>query len=572
VAVFNFDTIAPEEAMTLTVDDTVWFETGSALRTSVMFLEASGAFAVTIDEPHGAVRPGAGAGRRRGRLMYPDLSRLLVGTEGDDDLQSEAGSAIAILGGGGNDILRAMGSQAWARGEDGDDTISGVEGAALFGGQGADMLTVIEDGSGQRAFLHGNLGDDYIVGSRSAEILLGGQGSDTIIGAGGMDTLVGNLGDDTIQGSGRLWGEGGNDLLVSTPTDPAYRRRARRGDGSDTSRAPRARHLAGGAGDDSLTDSGGEGNWLDGGSGDDLLELTGGSATLLGRGRPDTLTAARPTRPTWTAAPARDVLFGSTGADTIVAGDGDDTLEGGAGAISSRRRRRGHLCPARAGGSRWSRPRATSASRSDPRLVAEDHIRFPDTLQSPTALVTATANDLASAVYSAQQLGAPLDVDLVAVQVGRGRGPASGMGPSPRRSSSAPPWPTSRRRTSSEPLQRVWNAAQHGLNRARSSKPVRRSSARHVPGIRCARPREAVRDPRGRREGAELKAQGKDVIGLAAGEPDFDTPDNIKEAAYKAIRDGKTKYTNVDGIPELKEAICAKFAARERPRPTSPAR
>src|SRR6202453_3505148 len=56
-----------------------------------------------------------------------------------------------------------------------------------------------------------------------------------------------------------------------------------------------------------------------------------------------------------------------------------------------------------------------------------------------------------------------------------------------------------------------------------------------------------------------LKAAGKDVIALGAGEPDFDTPDNIKEAAIKAIRDGKTKYTNVDGIPELKAAICAKF-------------
>lgn len=56
-----------------------------------------------------------------------------------------------------------------------------------------------------------------------------------------------------------------------------------------------------------------------------------------------------------------------------------------------------------------------------------------------------------------------------------------------------------------------------------------------------------------------LKAEGKDVISLAAGEPDFDTPDNIKEAAIKAIRDGKTKYTNVDGINELKDAICAKF-------------
>lgn len=58
---------------------------------------------------------------------------------------------------------------------------------------------------------------------------------------------------------------------------------------------------------------------------------------------------------------------------------------------------------------------------------------------------------------------------------------------------------------------------------------------------------------------AELKAQGKDVIGLGAGEPDFDTPANIKAAAIKAIEQGKTKYTAVDGIIELKNAICAKF-------------
>ncbi len=58
---------------------------------------------------------------------------------------------------------------------------------------------------------------------------------------------------------------------------------------------------------------------------------------------------------------------------------------------------------------------------------------------------------------------------------------------------------------------------------------------------------------------AELRAAGKDVIGLAAGEPDFDTPDHIKEAAIKAIHDGKTKYTAAAGTPELKEAVCAKF-------------
>lgn len=57
----------------------------------------------------------------------------------------------------------------------------------------------------------------------------------------------------------------------------------------------------------------------------------------------------------------------------------------------------------------------------------------------------------------------------------------------------------------------------------------------------------------------ELKRAGVDVIGLGAGEPDFDTPDFIKEAAIEAIRTGKTKYTNVDGTPELKAAIAAKF-------------
>jgi len=58
---------------------------------------------------------------------------------------------------------------------------------------------------------------------------------------------------------------------------------------------------------------------------------------------------------------------------------------------------------------------------------------------------------------------------------------------------------------------------------------------------------------------AELKRAGHDIIGLGAGEPDFDTPQNIKDAAVRAIEAGQTKYTVVDGIPELKEAICAKF-------------
>ena len=59
---------------------------------------------------------------------------------------------------------------------------------------------------------------------------------------------------------------------------------------------------------------------------------------------------------------------------------------------------------------------------------------------------------------------------------------------------------------------------------------------------------------------AALRSAGKDIIGLGAGEPDFDTPDHIKQAAIEAIRNGFTKYTDVGGTPQLKQAIIAKFA------------
>ena len=58
---------------------------------------------------------------------------------------------------------------------------------------------------------------------------------------------------------------------------------------------------------------------------------------------------------------------------------------------------------------------------------------------------------------------------------------------------------------------------------------------------------------------AKLRAEGKDIISLSAGEPDFDTPDYIKNAAIEALNKGQTKYTAVDGTPELKQAIVNKF-------------
>ena len=61
-----------------------------------------------------------------------------------------------------------------------------------------------------------------------------------------------------------------------------------------------------------------------------------------------------------------------------------------------------------------------------------------------------------------------------------------------------------------------------------------------------------------------MRAAGKDVIGLGAGEPDFDTPENIKDAAIKAIKNGETKYTVVDGTPALKKAIIDQILLQKR--------
>ena len=75
-------------------------------------------------------------------------------------------------------------------------------------------------------------------------------------------------------------------------------------------------------------------------------------------------------------------------------------------------------------------------------------------------------------------------------------------------------------------------------------------------------PHQAVADHRRHQPRARAAGAGRDVIGLGAGEPDFDTPDHIKEAAIAAIRAGETKYTAVDGTPALKDAIVGKFSAR----------
>src|SRR6266700_2661959 len=81
--------------------------------------------------------------------------------------------------------------------------------------------------------------------------------------------------------------------------------------------------------------------------------------------------------------------------------------------------------------------------------------------------------------------------------------------------------------------------------------PFQSGCRRHGPSRRPSRSRKAL--------AAELKAAGRDVIALSQGEPDFDTPPNIREAGIRAIQNGETRYTVFDGRIELKRAICGKF-------------
>ena len=82
----------------------------------------------------------------------------------------------------------------------------------------------------------------------------------------------------------------------------------------------------------------------------------------------------------------------------------------------------------------------------------------------------------------------------------------------------------------------------------------------HGLSVRCARAHQAVAHHGHHRQAQELKAAGRDIIGLSAGEPDFDTPAHIREAAKAAIDRGETRYTAPEGMLELRRAVAAKFA------------
>ena len=99
-----------------------------------------------------------------------------------------------------------------------------------------------------------------------------------------------------------------------------------------------------------------------------------------------------------------------------------------------------------------------------------------------------------------------------------------------------------------------------GLRRMPSLKPRPQNRRQRWPSSPSSSSASSRRHHRGDRQGARAESAGRDVIGLGAGEPDFDTPDNIKQAAIKAIMEGRAaKYTAVDGLAELKAAVARKF-------------
>ena len=409
MAVYAFETITADEAMSLMADDTVMVASSSALLTQAT-LQSTGAISVTIGGRtvlFGSALVDVALG---GNLRYPDLSRLLIGSDDDDDVSVQADLPVAILGGGGDDSLTAHAEHAMVQGAAGDDVLSGLTGVALFGGQGADVLSVIDTPLlGGVSFLHGNTGDDMLLGGVTADVLLGGQGNDLLLGVGGYDTLIGNLGDDIIVGGGELHGEDGADQLTASD-DGAL---ADGGDGDDTIEGGSAADLLlGGDGHDVIVDRGGFANQIDGGYGDDLVHVLAGSAAIYAGYGADTLDASSAESVSFSGEGGDDAALGSTGADALDGGDGADTLDGGGG---------GDVFFGGEGGDLFVFTAATDTTDLAllPQILdwsAGDRIQFAEPVRN--LVMTITSPDLESAFTSARALGGSEAVDVVAIQVG----------------------------------------------------------------------------------------------------------------------------------------------------------
>ena len=267
----------------------------------------------------------------------------IVGGSGNDLLR--AGSSGANLsGGGGNDRLFGGAGQDVIRGDAGNDTILGRAGAdRLFGGAGDDFLiidaadTVVNGGAGlDRALVQGNADFSINLNSASIEVINSAGGNDNLNGAGMTGRLVARsgTGDDTIiggNGSNFLYGGAGNDSITG-------------GNGSDVLLGHQGvDYISGGGGNDSIYTDGND-RFIDGGAGYDRLYVLGSNAVSLnlaavgfevvsgGAGNDRLIGSTVADRQLLRGNNGDDTLFGGAAADTMFGGNGNDSISGGAGA------------------------------------------------------------------------------------------------------------------------------------------------------------------------------------------------------------------------------------------------
>ncbi len=313
MTIYHFETIAPDQALTISEGDALVFSSGTATQISVVYdpngdiTVSLGAQSVEFGVNFAALSQNivvSQTGPVTTQIRFDDGSLLYVGDGHNNSLGAgQTPFDAAAFGGGGDDSLSGGGLNNLLQGNAGADELEGLNGSnTIYGGQGDDTLGVLS--GTDRNFLQGNKGDDQISGGLGSNTILGGQGSDTLSGQGAHDYLDGNLGNDWINSNGnhaQVLGEDGDDYIFVGSG------------GFDT--------ISAGAGDDtiSLTDSGGDS--VDGGDGNDSIAANSAADTVTGGAGNDIIRIGG----------AGDVVDAGDGNDHIVVDTPNVTVNGGAG-------------------------------------------------------------------------------------------------------------------------------------------------------------------------------------------------------------------------------------------------
>lgn len=280
---YAFETINPEQALSIQVGDYLTFARGPASHVSVAFTPAQlplpPRIEVTFEGRTVAFGQELSDLSLRGAIEMGDHSLLKIGGGGRDILTG-GDRSDGLFGGAGDDRLDGQGGDDLLQGNAGNDLLNGGAGAnTIYGGKGDDVIEVSAFRETAGSWAHGNQGDDEIVGGAGNDTLYGGQGNDFIGAKEGDDYISGDLGDDDIHagaGDDTVSGGAGNDHLYSNSGSDLLQG----GDGDDmlVIYGPGATLADGGAGNDTIVSASADQSVLFGGEGRDQFEFASSAA------------------------------------------------------------------------------------------------------------------------------------------------------------------------------------------------------------------------------------------------------------------------------------------------------